>query len=206
MGCHWISPNWKKIPKKRLKSLSTVFHVLTSMQNNICGCGVHVIMEREPAILFIMERWKWLSLAEARALAGLLAFCVFFDIQNISIYRFKIDDRPCKGSLPHQLSSFEWVDGKNYVFLGKYETVLNSPHLPFPKCSSPLPVKKGADFRVWFMVYAGFWWRALLLHPGFFHPWIMIPSFHLFAYSSIHLVFLLYMYRHLMLLFSKNTV
>lgn len=41
---------------------------------------------QEPAILFIMELWKWLSLAEARALAGLLAFCVFFDIQNISIY------------------------------------------------------------------------------------------------------------------------
>lgn len=56
-------------------------------QNNICGCGVHIIMDDK---LQYFLSWNGgigsNNMAEARALAGLLAFCVFFYIQSISIY------------------------------------------------------------------------------------------------------------------------
>lgn len=154
----------------------------------MCGCGVHVIMDEKLQYFLSWNSGNGSnSLAEARALAGLLVFCVFFwYLEHFNLWRFKNNDGPCKGSLPHQWSSIHWVDGQDYVFLEEYETVLNLPHLPFPKCSSWPSVKEGADFRVWFLVYVGFWWRTLLLHPGLFHPWIMNPSYHLF----VHLLYI----------------
>jgi len=48
-------------------------------QNNICGCGVHVIMDEKLQYFLSWNGGSGTnSLAEARALVGLLAFCVFF--------------------------------------------------------------------------------------------------------------------------------
>eukprot|EP00253_Pinus_taeda_P001784 PITA_01784 len=56
-------------------------------QHNIYGYEVHIIMDEKLQYLISWNGGKGTnSLAEARALAGLLALCVFFDIQEISIY------------------------------------------------------------------------------------------------------------------------
>lgn len=56
-------------------------------QRSVCGCGVHIIMDKD---LQFYISWNGAmgtnSLAEARALAGLLAFSIFCDIQAISIF------------------------------------------------------------------------------------------------------------------------
>lgn len=53
----------------------------------VCGCGVHIIMDDK-----VQYHLSWSggrgtnNLAEARALAGMLSFCSFLEIQDISIY------------------------------------------------------------------------------------------------------------------------
>lgn len=115
-------PKLKKDRKKEVEDfLISVFCAFFdgAEQNNICGCGVHVIMDEK---LQYFLSWNGgsgsNSLAEARALAGLLAFCVFFGIQNISIYgdsKSMIDHvrGACNISCPH-LSG--WMDKIMYFW------------------------------------------------------------------------------------------
>lgn len=59
-------------------------------QSKRCGCGVHIILDDK-----MQYHLSWSggsgtnNLAEARALAGLLAFCSFLEIQDISIWGLK---------------------------------------------------------------------------------------------------------------------
>lgn len=56
-------------------------------QRNTCGCRVHILMDEELQYFISWNGRKGTnSSAEARALAGLLAFCIYFDIQAISIF------------------------------------------------------------------------------------------------------------------------
>lgn len=56
-------------------------------QQKICGCGVHIIMDKNMQYFISWSGGRGSnSLAEVQALAGLLAFCTFFDIQSISIF------------------------------------------------------------------------------------------------------------------------
>jgi len=56
-------------------------------QKNYCGCGVHIIMDENLQYFISWNGGKGSNnMAEARALAGLLAFCIFFDIESISIF------------------------------------------------------------------------------------------------------------------------
>lgn len=48
-------------------------------QQNTCGCGVHIIMDEKLQYFISWNGGKGTnSMAEARALAGLLALCIFF--------------------------------------------------------------------------------------------------------------------------------
>lgn len=56
-------------------------------QHNSCHCGVHIIMEENIQYLISWNGGKLSNcMAEAMALAGLLTFCIFFDIHHVSIY------------------------------------------------------------------------------------------------------------------------
>lgn len=56
-------------------------------QQNSCGCGVFIIMDENFQYSLSWNAGKGTnSMAEAKALAGLLAFCIFFNIHSISIY------------------------------------------------------------------------------------------------------------------------
>jgi len=56
-------------------------------QQKNCGCGVHIIMDKNMQYFISWNGGRGSnSLAEVRALAGLLAFCTFFYIQSISIF------------------------------------------------------------------------------------------------------------------------
>lgn len=88
-------------------------------QSNICGCGVHVIMDEELQYFIAWNGGHGTnSLAEARALAGLLAFCVFFGIKNISIFgdsKTMIDhvNGACHIRCPHLAG---WLDRIKYLW------------------------------------------------------------------------------------------
>lgn len=56
-------------------------------QSKRCGCGVHIILDDKMQYHLSWSGGRGTNnLAEARALAGLLAFCSFLEIQDISIY------------------------------------------------------------------------------------------------------------------------
>jgi len=58
-----------------------------AQQNNICGCGVHIVMnDKQQFFLSWNGGHGSNNMVEARALTGLLSFCAFMDIQCISIY------------------------------------------------------------------------------------------------------------------------
>jgi len=55
--------------------------------NGICGCGVHIITNENYHFLIHWNGGKGSnSKAEAVALAGLLSFCLFLNLQNVSIF------------------------------------------------------------------------------------------------------------------------
>jgi len=56
-------------------------------QQYSCGCGFHIIMDENLQYLISWNGGRGTnSMAKARALAGLLAFCIFLDIQSISVF------------------------------------------------------------------------------------------------------------------------
>lgn len=56
-------------------------------QQNSCGYGVHIIMDENLQYLISWNGGKGSNyMAEAMALASLLAFCIFFDIQFVTIF------------------------------------------------------------------------------------------------------------------------
>eukprot|EP00253_Pinus_taeda_P024937 PITA_24937 len=85
--------NQLKMKKGRIKekelSLNRVpcaFFDGAEQQNN-CGCGVHIIMNEQLQYFISWNGGEGTnSLAEARAFTSLLAFSVFYDIQQISVY------------------------------------------------------------------------------------------------------------------------
>lgn len=112
-----------------------------AQQNNICGCGVHIIMnDKQQFFLSWNGGHGSNSMAEARALTGLVAFCVFMDIQCISIYSHSkslIDhvNGACLISCPHLMfiSCPHLMVKQNQAPLEHFETALNSTHSLFQK-------------------------------------------------------------------------
>ena len=56
-------------------------------QNNSCGCGVHIIMDEKLQYLISWNGGNDSNCkAEAMTLAGLLTFCLFFNIECVTIF------------------------------------------------------------------------------------------------------------------------
>lgn len=94
----------EKPPKeKRLNpNMDDLFHNMFpkaffdgAAQNNSCGCGIHIIMDENTQFLILWIGGKGSGCkAEAMALVGLLSFCLFFNIQCVSIFgdsKVKVD-------------------------------------------------------------------------------------------------------------------
>lgn len=73
------------LPDSFLRSPMTFFD--GAAQRNSCGCGVYIIINEH--LYYRLSQNAGLgtnSMAEAKALVGLLAFCVYSDIRSISIF------------------------------------------------------------------------------------------------------------------------
>lgn len=87
--------------------------------NDSCGCGDHIIMDEDLHYLISWNAGKGTnSSVEAISLAGLLSFCICFDIHSMSIYgdsKIMVDHviGKCCISYPHLTG---WMDRIMYLW------------------------------------------------------------------------------------------
>lgn len=95
-----------------------------------CGCGFHILADEDTQFLIFWNGGRGTNnMAEAMALAGLLNFCLFLNLQGVSIYGdSKVMVDFVSGKKYHLQASPCWMVRQDRFLLESSEGWLNSPH------------------------------------------------------------------------------